>query len=70
MHDLQACLFEYMTVAAIHIYLSVVRMSLKGEVGGHTLKIHGNYIVDHRKSWKNHGIVFFNFCGNPEMYIM
>ena len=27
---------------------------------------HGNYIVDHGKSWKNHGIEFSNFCGNPE----
>ena len=26
---------------------------------------HGNYIVDHRKLWKNHEIVFLNFCGNP-----
>ena len=27
---------------------------------------HGNYIVDHGKSWKKHGIVFFfNFCRNP-----
>ena len=26
---------------------------------------HGNYIVDHEKAWKNHGIVFLNFCGNP-----
>ena len=25
---------------------------------------HGNYIVDHGKSRKNHGIVFLNFCGN------
>ena len=30
------------------------------------LNSHGNYIVDHGKSWKNHGIVFLNFCGNPE----
>ena len=22
-------------------------------------------IADHVKSWKNHGIVFLNFCGNP-----
>ena len=29
------------------------------------LNSHGNYISDHGKSWKNHGIVFFNFCGNP-----
>ena len=40
-------------------------MLLKEEVGGHALNSHGNYIVDHGKSWKNHGIVFFNFCGNP-----
>ena len=43
--------------------LSVVRMLLKGEIGGHALNSHGNYIVDHEKSWKNHGIVFLNFCG-------
>ena len=45
--------------------LSVVKMLLKGEVGGHALNSHGNYIVDHGKSWKNHGIVFLNLCGNP-----
>ena len=28
---------------------------------------HGNYIVDHGKSWKNHGIVFLNFGGNPAL---
>ena len=37
--------------------LSVVKMPLKGEVGGHALNSHGNYIVDHGKSWKNHGII-------------
>ena len=41
-------------------------MLLKGEFGGGALNSHGNYIVDHGKSWKNHGIVFLNFCGNPE----
>ena len=45
--------------------LSVVKMSLKGEVGGPAFNSHGNYFVDHVKSWKNHGIVFLNFCGNP-----
>ena len=45
--------------------LSMVKMLLKGEVGGSALKSHGNYIVDHGKSWKNHGIMFLNFCGNP-----
>ena len=46
--------------------LCMVKMSLKGEVGVSALIRHGNYIVGHGKSWKNHGIVFFNFCGNPE----
>ena len=46
--------------------LSVVKMLLKGEVGGRALNSHGNYIVDHGKSWKNHGIV--NFCGNPVLF--
>ena len=37
--------------------LSVVKMLLKEEVGGCALNSRGNYIVDHGKSWKNHGIV-------------
>ena len=37
--------------------LSVVKMSLKEEVGGHALNSHGNYIADQ-------GIVFLNFCEN------
>ena len=45
--------------------LSMVKMPLKGEVGGCALNSHGNYIVEHGKSLKNHGIVFLNFCGNP-----
>ena len=61
MHGLQACSCKYITVAM----LSVVKMSLKGEVGGCALNSHKNYIVDHGKSWKNHGIVFLGFCGNP-----
>ena len=44
--------------------LSIVKMLLKGEVGGCALNSHGNYIVDHGKSWKNIGIVFLNFCGS------
>ena len=46
--------------------LSVVKMLLKGEVGGRALNSHGNYIVDHGKSCKNHGIVILNFDGNPD----
>ena len=45
--------------------LSVVKMLLKGKFGGSASNRHGNYIVDHEKSWKNHGIVFSNFCGTP-----
>ena len=48
--------------------LSVVKTPLKGEVGGHALNSHGNYIVGHVKSWKNHEIVFLNFFGNPAVY--
>ena len=42
--------------------LGVVKMLLKGEVGGCALNSHGNYIVDHGKSWN----CVFDFCGNPE----
>ena len=45
--------------------LRVVKLLLKVEVGVCALNCHGNYIVDHGKSWKNHGIEFFNICGNP-----
>ena len=45
--------------------LSVVKLLLKVEVGVCALNRHGNYIVDQGKSWKNHGIMFLNFCGNP-----
>ena len=46
--------------------LSVVKL-LKGGGGVCALNSHGNYIVVHGKSWKNHGIVFFNFFGNLVM---
>ena len=45
--------------------LSMVNMLLKGEVGGHALNDHGNYINDHGKSWKYHGILFFEFLWEP-----
>ena len=47
--------------------LRVVKLLLKGKVGDCALNSHGNYIVGHGKSWKNHGIVFSDFCGNPEL---
>ena len=67
MPGLQACLFKYVSVAAFRIYLSVVKMPLKGGgvCGGNALKSHGNYIVDHGKSWKIMELCFLNFCGNP-----
>ena len=65
MHGLQVCLFKCITVAAFRIYAQHGEDGAKGEVEGHALKSHENYIVDHGKSWKNHGIVFLNFCGNP-----
>ena len=46
--------------------ISAVKLLLKGEVGVCALNSHGNNIVDHGKSWKNHRIVFFKFCGNPD----
>ena len=49
--------------------LSMVKMLLKVEAGGLASNCHGNNIVDCGKSWKNHGIVFLNFCGNPDFYI-
>ena len=49
MHGLHACLFKYITVAAFPIYVSVVKMRLKGEVGGCALNSHGNYNLDHGK---------------------
>ena len=42
-------------------------MLLKEVVGGSVLNSHGNYIADRGNSWKNHGIVFLNFCGNSSM---
>ena len=45
--------------------LRLVRKMLKGGVGGSAINSHGNYIVDHGKSWKNHGIVFFEFLWEP-----
>ena len=62
MHSLQACLCKCITDSAFRIY------ALHGEDttkrGGWRraliLNSHGIYIVDHGKSWKNHGIVFLN----------
>ena len=62
MHAWSTCLLLLLHFAFM---LCVVKMLLKQEVGGRAVNSHGNLIVDHGKSWKNHGIVFLNFFGNP-----
>ena len=63
--------YKHAVVVALSTFmLSVVKMLLKGEVGGQALNSHGNYIVDHGISWKNHGIVFLNFFGNPGISLL
>ena len=47
MHGLQACSFKYITVSAF--MLCMVKMPLKGEVGGRTSNSNGNYNIDHGK---------------------
>ena len=41
------------TLLSLHsaFMLCMVKMPLKGEVGGHELNSHERYIVDHGKSW-------------------
>ena len=51
---------------AVESAFGIVQILLKGKVGSRALNSHGNYIVDHRKSWKYHRIVFVNFCGNRD----
>ena len=57
------------TLLLLHLVfmLSMVKMGLKGEVGGHALNSHGNYIVDHgkviEKSWNR----AFEFLSEPWM---
>ena len=45
--------------------LCVVKMALKGEVGGCALNSHGNYIVDHGKFMENSWNCVFEFLRNP-----
>ena len=47
-----ACMvYKHAVVAAFHIYAQHGQDAAKGEFGGHALNSHGNYIVDHGKSW-------------------
>ena len=67
------CLLTFFISECMHAYLNtllllqfvvmlnVVKMPLKGEVGAHALNSHGNYIVDHGKSWN----CVFEFLWEP-----
>ena len=55
--------YKHAVVAAFHIYAQRVEDAAKR--GGWRSALNRNYIVDHGKSWKNHGILILNFCGNP-----
>ena len=58
-------LFKYISVAAFCFYAQRGEDAAKQAVGGRALNSHKNFIVDHGKSWKNHGILFMYFCRNP-----
>ena len=58
--------YKHAIVAAFRIYAQRDEVCVKGEDGICALNSHGNYIVDHGKSCKNHGIVFLNFRGDPD----
>ena len=60
MHGLSTCMLLLLHSTFM---LSLVKMLIKGEIGDRAFNSHGNYIVDHGESWKNHGIVFLNFHG-------
>ena len=55
----------YITVPAFRI--AALRGEDAAKRGGSASNSYGNYMVDHGKPWKNHGIV--NFCWNPDWKI-
>ena len=67
MHGLQACLFKYITVAAFRIYVQYCEDAAKWGGWRPFIKKSWKLHCYHGKSWKNDGIVFLNFCGNPEV---
>ena len=50
MHGLQEAYSNTLVLLHSIFMLSMVKIPLKGEVGGCTLNSHGNYIVDHGKN--------------------
>ena len=61
MHGLQHAYLNIFLLLHSAFMLSVVKMLLKGEVGGHVSNSHGNYIVDSGKSW----YCIFEFLWEP-----
>ena len=61
------CKHAYLnTLLLLHstFMLCMVKMPLKGEVGGSALNSHGNYIVDHGKSWNCDFEFLWEPCNN------
>ena len=58
-------IYMHAVVAAFRIYAQRGEDITKTSGWRLCIKKSWNYIIDHGKSWKNHGIVFLNFCGNP-----
>ena len=56
-------LYKHAVVAAFRIYAQRGEDAAKGEAGGRALNSHGNYIVDHGKSWK----CVFEFLWEPKI---
>ena len=63
MHAWSTCMLLLLHSAFM---LSMVKMLLKREVGGHAFTSHGNYIVDHGKIME---LCILNSCGNPGIII-
>ena len=62
---MHACSTSMLLLLHSAVMLSMVNLLIKGEVGVSALNSHGNYIVDHGKSWKI--VFFFNFLGTLYM---
>ena len=60
--------YKHAVVAAFCIYAQCGEDAAERGGWRTCIKSHGNYIVDHGKSWKNYGIVVLNFCGNPDIW--
>ena len=53
--------YKHAVAAAFSIYAQCGQVAAKRGLGGHALNSHGNYIVDHGKSWN----CVFEFLWEP-----